>query len=154
MPFAASASMFGVRQNLLPLQPSESNRCWSVVMKRILRPTERLQASGPGEQRIRGAAELHIGRAQLGEAFHLILERALRVGTTQQLDREGLLSLSDGARVGDEERERDLTGKRQQFAHRRSRLAPYAVDAGGIVELGDPAEGEGELGAHHVLRRG
>src|SRR6185437_15165487 len=38
MPVAASASMFGVRQNLLPLQPSESQRCWSVVMKRSLRP--------------------------------------------------------------------------------------------------------------------
>src|SRR5258708_9293489 len=29
--------MFGVRQNLFPLQPSESKRCWSVVTKRIFR---------------------------------------------------------------------------------------------------------------------
>src|SRR5580698_1581557 len=126
MPFAASASMFGVRQNLLPLQPSESKRCWSVVMKRILRPTQRLQASGPGEQRIRRAAELGVGRAQLGEAFHLILERALRVGTVEKLDRERLFAFRDGARVGDEEREIDLPRELQQRGDRGRGLTPRA----------------------------
>src|SRR4051794_12546626 len=37
-PRAASPSTTGVRAIVPPLQPSASYRCWSVVMKRILRP--------------------------------------------------------------------------------------------------------------------
>src|SRR5262249_11020989 len=41
MPLVARRSATGVRAMRPPLQPSASKRCWSVVMKRMLRPMRR-----------------------------------------------------------------------------------------------------------------
>src|SRR6185312_14050019 len=92
MPAFASASIFGVRQNLLPFTPSESKRCWSVVIKRIFMPnsaSQRFESAGAiengGGLLFRFRIEFGKGPTQFGEAFHLISESALRVGMSQQV---------------------------------------------------------------------
>src|SRR5580704_16241823 len=75
MPSRANASITGVRQKRLPLQPSESQRCWSDVMNRILRPmTVRLSGCGWSCRHSRTAAEK---RRALEARFAMIMCREI-----------------------------------------------------------------------------
>src|SRR5690349_10270313 len=67
MPSAASLSATGVRAIFPPLQPSESYRIWSVVMKRIFRPM-----SPPGPVALR-----HGDQARVDERRRPVLADAL-----------------------------------------------------------------------------
>src|SRR5690242_10839435 len=79
MPSAASLSATGVRAIFPPLQPSESYRIWSVVMKRIFRPISppgpRCWLLLPGPVALRHGDQARVderGRSVFADAFVLL----------------------------------------------------------------------------------